>query len=652
MSLNSGWTGNPLLKKRFVVLALCATGFFLLLVLRLWYLQIIRADHYRNLAERNRTRYIPIVAPRGGIYDRNGQLLADNRPAFDISVLRQEVDDPEALLNRLSVLLELDVEVLKERWQAGLRGPRFRPVPLARDVERPVLERVMENTVDLPGVLAEVRPVRSFPLGPLAPHLIGYLGEVTEQELRSQSFAHYQPGDFIGKSGLERGLESWLAGQDGERRVEVDVLGKTLRILRTQEPVSGHRVYLTLRADVQEAAQQAFGDRAGAAVVLDVRTGEILAMVSKPDFDPAQFARGLTSKEWQALQNDSRHPLQNKSLRGQYPPGSVFKIVTALAALKAGVATADTRVTCTGATKLGNHTFRCWKWEGHGVTDLKKALKESCDVWFYEVAQQLGIERLAATAREFGLGEELGFLLGGERKGLIPDRQWKRARFNAPWYHGETVIAAIGQGYVLTTPLQLASMMAAVANGGTVFRPQIVRRIENVEGREVRSFQPQILQRHPVAPAHLKAVHEALWAVVNEPGGTAWPQRLPDLPYAGKTGTAQVARMGAVRRRESEIPYHLRDHALFTAFAPVGNPEIAVAVVVEHGSHGSSAAAPIARAIIARYFKLEQDRVPIPRTALPAPAPVAGPPDGTDEVPGAEPPAAAEAAAPFTSASE
>ena len=605
MALNTGWSGSPALKKRFIIASLIALTIFVLLFLRLWYLQIIQTDTYQALSEKNRTRYIPIAAPRGPIVDRDGHMLVDSRPAFRIAALRQEVEDPEKLLARLSELLDIDLAVLQQRWLAGRRFPRYRPVPLADDVSRRALERVMEHSFELPGILTEVRPVRFYPYGESAAHLFGYLGEITEEELRSAAYQTYHGGDFVGKNGLEKAIEPYLNGIPGERRVEVDVKGKKLRILKTQEPVPGNRVTLTINRDLQLATEAAFGDQAGAAVALDVQSGEVLAMVSKPGFDPSLFARGITGKEWVKLLHNPLDPLQNRALKGQYPPGSIFKIVTALAALESGQVTAHTKVNCQGELTVGNRTFRCWKKGGHGITDLKKALQESCDVWFYEVSQQVGIDRIAAMARRLGLGTPTGLGLAGERKGLIPDQQWKQQKFNDRWYRGETLIAAIGQGYMLTTPLQLATMMATVANGGNVLRPYLVKRIEDMAGNVQLEPNPHIMQRAHLEKPHLNAVRQGLEAVVNEPHGTAWTSRIKELPFAGKTATSQVVHQRMRRKQGVEVPYLLRDHALFTAYAPIANPKIAVAVVVEHGSHGSSAAAPIAKAMLESYFKLQ-----------------------------------------------
>ena len=610
MALDSGWQEHPALRRRFVVLSLLAVIIFALLLLRLWYLQVISVERYQTLSERNRIRYIPISAPRGVIYDRDGDLLVANRPAFTVSVLRQEVEDKDQLLDRLAGYLGMPREALDKRWEAGRRVPPYRPFVLAEDVGRDAVERVQENSIDLPGVLVEVRPMRAYPYGEMAGHLFGYLGEITEKELDEEAFADYRPGDYVGKSGLEQLLEADLRGQEGERLIEVDVKGKELRTLKTLEPLPGHKVYLTLQRRVQQAAEAAFGDQAGAAVALDPKTGEDLAMVSKPSFDPGMFARGISGKEWLALLRDPRHPLQNKALQGQYPPGSTFKLVTALAALRAGAIQPGTTLDCGGSLEVGDREFRCWKKRGHGPTDLKKAIRESCDVYFYQVALSVGIDRIAEMAHELGLGQVLGFATGGEKSGLIPDRAWKRRRFGTSWYDGETVNAAIGQGFVTATPLQLAEMTATIANGGRLLRPHIVKEVTDLQGDVLRKTSPELLGTADLPKPDLKAVQRGLVAVVNEAHGTGWSSHLAEIKVAGKTGTAQVVRL---KDEEDEtaaghIPYRFRDHALFVAYAPAEDPQIAVAVVVEHGSHGGSAAGPIVRAILESYFGIQGRR--------------------------------------------
>ena len=606
MRLNPPPAETPGLRRRFVVVSVAAGLVFGILLLRLWYLQLVKDEHYRTLSDRNRTRYIHVDAPRGTMYDRHGQMLVDSRPAFSVSVLRQEVSDHQLLFARLSQLLGVDPHQLEARWRAGRILPGYQPLPLLEDIDRATMEIVQEHGHELPGVFVEGKPLRDYPYGPMAAHLLGYLGEITPDELQRKEYVGYRSGSLVGKTGLEKLFEEQLRGKDGFRLIEVNVRGKELRQVTTQKSEPGQRLILTLDARVQAAAEQAFGEEAGAAVALDVRNGDVLALVSRPAFDPAQFARGITAAEWQALVENPRHPMQNKALRGQYPPGSTYKIAVALAALEAGVATPDTTHNCGGGISLGSHEFRCWNKKGHGAVNLHRALKESCDVWFYRVGMQLGIDRISAMSHKLGLGQPLSFPFGNERGGLIPDREWKKKRFGTAWYDGETVICSIGQGYVLATPLQLAAMTAAVANGGTVWKPQVVKHIQNLQGDVIMTPTPEKLSEVKFAPADLRAVRSALDAVVNEGGGTAYRSRLAEVRFAGKTGTSQVVGRKGDKAADTS-KYEHRDHALFVAYAPAHAPEIAVAVIVEHGGHGGSAAAPVAKAMFEAYFGIKRD---------------------------------------------
>ncbi|PLX77770.1 MAG: penicillin-binding protein 2 [Desulfuromonas sp.] len=610
MNLNPAPADTPGLRRRFAFFSLFAGLAFIVLTLRLWHLQVLGFEHYRDLSERNRIRYLAIEPPRGAVFDRHGVLLVDNRPAFTISVLRQEVGDRDALFDKLANLTDVTSDYLEQRWRALQHLPRYRPLPLLEDVGREVMERVQEHSVDLPGVLVEAKPLRSYSQGDLGAHLFGYLGEVTEEELRDDNLSGYRAGDVIGKTALERMFETYLRGGEGQKRIEVNVRGREIRQLTTRAPQPGDRLHLTIDASVQQVAEQALGDQAGAVVALDIKNGEILALVSRPSFDPSWFARGISSDQWRTLLDDPRNPMTNRAIRGQYPPGSTFKMVVALAALESGKVSSETSHQCSGSMQLSpSYTYRCWKKEGHGAVDLHKAIRESCDVWFYRVGLEIGIDRIAQVSRRFGLGQSLGFPFGNERSGLIPDVAWKRRRFGTSWYDGETVIASIGQGYVLATPLQLAAMTSALANGGTVWKPQVVQRIENLAGETVWSSTAEPLLQSSWDGESLQAVRSAMRAVVNEAGGTAWRSRLVQLPYAGKTGTAQVVKRKADDEESDpeQVSYRLRDHALFVGYAPADEPQIAVAVVVEHGGHGSSAAAPVAKEIFATYFHLDPD---------------------------------------------
>ena len=610
MKLKPSPEETPGLRRRFIISSIIVAGVFCVLALRLWFLQILGTDHYRELSERNRIRYVAIQAPRGAIFDRHGVLLVDNRPAFTVSALRQEVQDRPQMFSNLAKLLDIEAAVLEERWRKGQGLPRYRPLPLVEDVGRQAMEMVQENSIDLPGILVEVKPFRAYPFGDMAAHLFGYLGEVTEDELRQPEFSGHRSGEMIGKTALERAYESRLQGAMGQKRIEVNVRGRELRQVTTRSPLPGDQIYLTIDSVLQKAAEDALADNAGSVVALDVNSGEVLALVSRPTFDPAWFARGITSEEWQDLSNNPRHPMTNKALRGQYPPGSTFKMVVALAALEAGTATPATKVSCSGSMKLSrSYEFRCWKKEGHGSVDLHKAIKESCDVWFYQIGLETGIDQIASVAKRLGLGTQTGFPFGTERSGLIPTRAWKKKRFGTSWYDGETVISAIGQGFVLTTPLQLATMASALANGGTVWKPQVVQKIVDLEGETEWLLEPEKASETAWPPRHLTPIRKAMESVVNDVGGTAWRSRLDKVRFAGKTGTAQVVRKKSDDEEEveeEEVPYRFRDHALFVSYAPAENPQIAVAVVVEHGGHGSSAAAPVAKAIYDAYFNGKQ----------------------------------------------
>ncbi len=597
-------------KRRILLLSFVVGVIFAVLVLRLWHLQILNVDDYRSMSENNRLRFVPEAASRGAIMDRNGTVLVSNRPSFSLAVVPQEVKDRDGLLNQLVALLGLDRAELAERWEKGKGRARYYPVVLASNISRDQVEIVEENRLRLPGVEIEMKPVREYSGGILAAHLLGYIGEVSEDELSSKGYEEYNPGDYIGKNGIERSWEKDLHGNDGGRQLEVDARGRVLRTISESYPTVGNSVVLTIDANLQKQAERAFGDQAGAAVAMDVNSGEVLAFVSNPGFDPALFSGKLPADKWKEYLEDKRHPLENKALTGQYPPGSTFKIITALSGLEDGKIDEHTSVVCNGSYDLGTSTFNCWNRHGHGATSLKKALRESCDVYFYQLGEHLGVDAIAATARKFMLGAPLGIGLLHEKGGLIPTAEWKQKRFGKRWFHGETLPVAIGQGYVLMTPIQLASMIATVANEGSVYRPHLVKRIVDSDGKLLKEFKPELLGTTGISADKFRLVKQGLFAVVNEPGGTGAMARLYDVHVAGKTGSSQV-----VKLRDSKLstPWQFRDHALFVAFAPYEKPEIAVAVVVEHGEHGGSAAAPIAGRILRAWFDGKKPKKEAPR---------------------------------------
>ena len=591
-------------KRRTIPLAFGVTIIFCLLILRLWYLQILYVDEYRALSENNRLRFLPVAASRGALMDRNGTVIVRNRPSFNLALIPQEITDVEAMLDRLASLLGLDRAELGERWQKTRGRARYYPVVVATNITRDQVEIVEENRLRLAGVEISMKPVREYNFKQSAAHLLGYIGEVSEKELDSEEYLDYNPGDYVGKNGIEKAWEAELHGEDGGRQLEVDSRGRVLRVLNESHPTVGNSLVLTIDQRLQQAAERAFGSQAGAAVVMDVTNGEILAFVSSPTFDPALFAGKIPTDIWEKYLNDKRHPLQNKALSGQYPPGSTFKMITALAGLEAGVVNESTTVHCDGTYEMGSGKFRCWSRTGHGSVNLRRSLRESCDVYYYHLGERLGIDRLAAMCRRFGLGEAMGIGLPGEKKGLIPTTEWKLKRFGRRWVPGDTPPAAIGQGYVLMTPIQMVSMVATVANEGTVFRPRLVKQLVDADGKVLKEFVPEILGRVGASVANFKKVKQGLYAVVNDAGGTGAAARVSDLKVAGKTGTSQVVKLGEDRKRR--MAYEYQDHALFTAFAPYDKPEVAVAVVVEHGGGGGAVAAPIAGQILRAWSDLKK----------------------------------------------
>lgn len=586
--------------RRLIGLSFGAFVLFFLLLSRLWYLQVVNADDLINQSENNRLRFVPVAAPRGAILDRNGKVLVSNTPSFSVAVIPQDVKDKEQLIDNLARYLNLDRKEIETKWNKGQGRAKYYPLVVASGITRDQMEFLEENRLALSGVNIEMKPIRAYTNGVLASHLLGYLGEVNEEELSSDRYQEYNAGDYIGKSGIERAWEAYLHGADGGRQIEVDARGRFLRTVAETGSSVGNTVVLTVDLDIQRAAEEALGDRAGAAVAMDVNTGEVLAFASSPDFDPALFTGRMPPDIWKQYLEDERHPLENKALKGMYPPGSTFKIITAIAGLEEGLIDEHTTITCTGSHKFGNSVFRCWERKGHGVVDLKKSLRESCDVYYYKLAERLGVNRIAAYAKRFGLGAPLGIGLENEKGGVIPTEEWKLKRFGKKWFAGETLSVGIGQGYVLSTPVQLASMIATVANEGAIYKPHLVKRVVDTDGRVLQEFSPQVLGRTGLKPETYRLIKQGLFAVVNEPRGTGGMSRLWEVKVAGKTGSSQVIKL---RDSTGSVPYRFRDHALFVAFAPFEKPEIAVAVVIEHGEHGGSAAAPVSGRILRAYFE-------------------------------------------------
>ncbi|HEX2484941.1 MAG TPA: penicillin-binding protein 2 [Myxococcota bacterium] len=624
-----------------VRLAMVAVGLvFGLFAGRLFQLQLIEGDELRRQSERNSVRTMRLEAPRGEIVDRDGRVLATTRPAFGLEVVPDDLRNPERTFAALGQLLGEDPSGLEKALGKPSRATRFKPVRLADDLSPDQLARVEVHRYALAGVATEVEPRRHYLEGDLAAHLLGSLGEIRSDQLEKDEFDGYRSGDVIGQTGLEAVFERRLRGVAGGRNVVVDVAGREMDVLEEVKPRPGRRLVLALDLDLQRAAEQAMREvelpndprPTGAVVALDARTGDVLAMVSRPAYDPNDFAGRIDSATWKSLTTDEWVPLQNRAIQNQFPPGSTFKAFMAAAALHEGVINEHTTVFCPGSYWYGGRAYRCWKRGGHGTVTLHVALRSSCDVFFYTIGVKLGIERLSAFMTTLGLGHQTGVGLAHEAPGVMPSPEWKKRRFGERWYPGETVSVSIGQGYDLVTPVQLAVGYAALANGGRVLRPRLALRVEDAAGNEVESFPPEVLANLEISDRHMAAVMRGLEAVVSEPGGTGSRSRVAGVRVGGKTGTSQVVRLErTLGMAEADIPKRFRDHAWFAAVAPVEAPEISVAVLVEHGLHGSTAAAPVAQRVLQRYFEKTGRIAPPPPAEPAAPATPAEPAPATLE---------------------
>lgn len=587
-------------------LVLCA---FFVLIARMWYLQIVRGDTLRQRSENNRIRIQEIKPLRGLIVDTHGDILVDNQPSFDISIIPEIAKDVVDIEDRLRRLCDWEEGGLSFEKALLKAGKPFVPVKVARNIGRDKLAVVETNSLDLPGVIVDVVPVREYIYGRMMAHILGYVGEISAFELEGSASAAYRADDIVGKYGIEKYLDGPLKGKSGGEQVEVDVAGRRLSVLGRIDPTSGYNVVLNIDSDLQKVCWDAFREKAGTVIVMDPRTGAIMAMVSRPSFDPNLFNRGISEEDWKGLTTNPLCPLQDRAISGQYPPGSTYKLVAAVAALEEGLITEKTEISCNGTYQMGDRTFKCWKKGGHGTVDLHRAIVESCDVYFYHLGEMLGVDKLAQYAGRLGFGSRTGVSLPGEKAGLVPTKEWKLRRFKEPWQKGETTSLSIGQGFALVTPLQLLRAYCALANGGTLYRPRLVKRIETEDGQTIGEFPPESEGSILVSRKNIDIVKQALWGVVNEPHGTGWALKRKEKDVCGKTGTAQVISLPEDDEdQKGEIQYRFRDHALFVCFAPHTAPTIAVVVVVEHGGHGGSTAAPIARRVIDGYFNLERKR--------------------------------------------
>ena len=586
-----------LLRWRISFIGYVIVGALLVLAAGFWNHQIVQSSYYDQRAEENRVRDIPLVAPRGRIYDRFNRIIADNRPSYNIVLIRENSPHTvEQTAGMLSPGVAVPVEDLLERINRRKREPKFRPIVLKEDVSVGDIAFVKAHRYELPELSVEFQPRRRYFGNEVAAHALGYVGEVTEGELMSPEFADFKSGDQVGKAGLERQYNKLLRGTDGFKRVIVNNFGREMGKLDEEQPIPGNDLFTTIDLDMQQAAEDMVGERTGAAVAIDPQTGEVLAMVSKPAFDPNLFATRISLANWESLTEDPRKPLRNRVIQNHYSPGSVFKVFMAAAGLESETLNPLHTVFCPGHASFYGHTFACWKKGGHGTIGLHGAIVASCNVFFYNVGKELGINRISQYTTVMGLGRKTGIDLPNEDPGLIPSKEWKQRVQKAAWYDGETISVSIGQGAVSITPMQAAWAMGGLASGGRLKQPHLVKPDEirklGITAAEIHSEEYQMHQ------STVDLIGRAMWGVVNEAGGTAAGVRIEGFDVAGKTGTAQVVGKASFAKGGE-----FDDHAWFVGYAPYRNPEVVVAVFIENGGHGGSAAGPVAHAMLETYYR-------------------------------------------------
>ncbi len=566
------------------------------ITLRLWYLQIVKGDYYSQKSHDNRIRNRRIRALRGIITDRNGKILADNSLGFNLQIIPENIDKNE--INDLAELIagqvsELEADAIVNLYNKSSAYTRHRPLTLKKNLTTDELARIEARKYELPGVIIETEPLREYPHDEICSHIIGYLGFINDHELQLEAYKSYARDDLVGRTGIESRYQNELRGRDGQRQVVVNARGRELESFTSKPAISGSNLQLSIDIELQKFAFELIGDKVGSLVAIDPENGEVLAMVSTPSFSNNLFSTRIRKEDWQRINSDPLHPLQNRPLQGCYPPGSTIKPLIAAVALTDQIVNRDTKFFCNGSMTLGRTRFRCWNRYGHGETNLLKSITQSCDVYYYNIATRLSIDRLAAFANEFGIGLKSGIELPGEKSGLMPSSSWKLKKVHDQWYRGDTLSICIGQGYLTATPLQIAAMYSVFANSGTYFRPHLIK---NTDPEPVRV---------EVSRKNMQLIRKGLWQVVNTRRGTANRSKLSNKKWemAGKTGTAQVVKQHLeTLKKVADTPWRFRDHAWFAAFAPFDDPKIAIAVMIEHGGHGGSTAAPIARQTVEFYL--------------------------------------------------
>jgi penicillin-binding protein 2 len=582
---------------------------FVVLAIGFWVLQILQNAKYEELAQNNHQRTIALRAPRGVVFDRNGEVLVENRKSYSISIVREQTRDLSRTVRLLAAALQVDEAQIREIVDSKKREPSYRPIVIVQNASYEQVAAVRVRKYELPDVEVEQIPTRSYH-DTMAAHLYGYVGEADEAQIAQDPTL--KSGDIIGKQGIEKIYNAMLMGEDGARRVRVNSVGREMESLGEQAPVDGHRLRLTIDADVQRAIEDGFKALGfnGAAIALDPNNGEVLAFTSLPAYDPNVFATGIDRTAWAALNNDRLRPLNDRALQGKYSPGSTFKMTVAAAGLEEGLITPDFRVHCSGAGVFYGRAFKCHKRGGHGTVDLRTAIAQSCNVYFYTVGNMVGIDRLHKWATNLGLGVKSGIDLPNEAEGIMPSTEWKRRRTGEKWYAGETISVSIGQGYVSVTPISMAVMIATLANGGTRVTPHLLKAVDEGDGKGWKERPaPQPKSITPMKPQNIQAIRDGLWMVVNA-GGTGGRAKIPGYDVSGKTGTAQVISLEGGRAAAGRTDRDLRDHGWFVFFAPRDNPQIAGVIFAEHGEHGYSAA-PIAKYAIETFFAKKEGR-PLP----------------------------------------
>ncbi|MFP5489904.1 MAG: penicillin-binding protein 2 [Bacteriovoracia bacterium] len=591
---------------------------FGLLLARLWYLQVYKGEQLHQFSIQNRLRKEVVWAPRGMIHSRDDQLLVDNIPRYDAILTPQYLLDKEETLKRLHKILSLEEGTIDKVLKKNSNQATYRPITIKKNINFEELAQIESLNAELPGVSVETFISREYKDKDVGAHLLGYISEISQQQLprfRKRDAMDYRLGDFIGQFGIEEQLDKYLRGNNGHEFVEVDARGRRKRYINTdnlfkgiedEKPLQGMNVKLTIDRDMQMAGYAALEGKVGSIIAIDVESGEVLAMVSRPAFDPSQFSRGLTSEYWRSLTENKHNPLRDRNIQEHYSPGSTFKALTGIAGFEEGVLDENTEVFCSGNMRFGRKVYHCWKQAGHGSTTLPKAIRESCNMYFQRAAMKMDIDTIAKYANMFGLGKRTGISLPREVSGLIPTESWKKKRFGQEWQPGETLSCAIGQSYVLASTIQMAQAYGAIANGGKIFRPYVVKDIYNPKGELIKTFTPELLNDFKLKNEKtLKFVREGLFQVVNNPKGTAFYRRGKGILMAGKTGTSQVIRAAAdkVYQKCEQMDYDYRHHGVFVGFAPYDNPKIAAAALVEHGCHGSSAATPVVEAVVSVYMQ-------------------------------------------------